>query len=83
MGAILPARVYPPKWTQLGSLLAAIWQFVRSGFEVSQNIERRRRRLICAACPKFVAAESRCSVCGCSLKIKPWIRAAKCPENRW
>ncbi len=77
------APVYPTKWNQAKSLAVALWRFARSGFEVSKQWEFRRRHRICAACPRFVAAEDRCTVCGCGLKIKPWIKAAKCPEGRW
>lgn len=80
---VIPPRAYPTKLEQARSLALALWAWARSGFQISQRIEYRRRRLICAACPQFVKAESRCSVCGCSTKIMPWLKAKKCPEGRW
>ena len=47
---------------------------------VSDDIEGRWA--ICQACPELTNA-NRCKQCGCFMKLKTKIKAAKCPIDKW
>ena len=47
---------------------------------VSDNIDGRWA--ICQACPERTDA-NRCKQCGCFMKLKTKIKAAKCPIGKW
>jgi hypothetical protein len=38
---------------------------------------------ICKACDKFTPETSKCSECGCYLKIKVKAATVECPLNKW
>lgn len=51
----------------------------------------KKRQAICAVCP-YNSANSKeksnipythCTICGCSLKIKPYVMEAECPKKFW
>lgn len=37
----------------------------------------------CESCEFFIKDQSRCSRCGCYMKVKVWIESMKCPANKW
>lgn len=43
----------------------------------------KARSEICFSCPYFVQKSNRCSKCGCYLSFKTWLKAEKCPINKW
>ena len=47
---------------------------------VSDNIDGRWT--ICQTCPELTDA-NRCKQCGCFMKLKTKIKAAKCPIGKW
>jgi hypothetical protein len=74
---------YPPITTQAGNLAGSLWRFVRSGLKLTPRAEVKRRQAICRTCEKFDPAQRRCTVCGCSTSVKPWLRVAECPLKKW
>lgn len=80
---------YPPLAEQVGSALGAVGraigaglvglQVVRSGDEIAKCLA------ICRECEHFVAAEGRCSVCGCYAALKVRLAQEHCPlsEPKW
>jgi hypothetical protein len=38
---------------------------------------------VCKACPSFVSSMSKCSECGCFMKVKVKIAASVCPLEKW
>lgn len=76
---------YPSLLTQAGNAAKAVVRFVASGGETVDRSEFDRRRSICEACPNMDKAQSRCRLCGCSLAVKPWSKAERCPDDppRW
>ncbi len=65
------------------TLFDTLKTWIKSGAPIADRTERARRRSICEHCPRFDAEMKRCTVCGCSTSIKPWLRTATCPEGRW
>tara|TARA_B100000287_G_C20103009_1_gene571168 strand:- start:142 stop:318 length:177 start_codon:yes stop_codon:yes gene_type:complete len=49
---------------------------------VSKAIFKQRIN-ICKQCPSFDPALNRCKECGCFLLLKAFIKATKCPLNKW
>lgn len=45
--------------------------------------EIARRRAICHACGRYVAASDLCLACGCGVTKKTGWRTASCPEGHW
>ena len=41
------------------------------------------RNNICAACSRFKNDSARCEICGCYIKAKIMLFAAKCPIGNW
>lgn len=77
------APAYPSLATQAANLAGAAVRFVSSGLALVSQAEYDRRRAICEACPLFDAAQTRCTRCGCSIAVKPWVKAEHCPESKW
>lgn len=49
---------------------------------VDENIQNNRFT-ICAKCEHFILNQSRCNICGCYMKTKVKLIAAKCPAGKW
>jgi len=47
---------------------------------VSDEIDERW--IICQACPELTSG-NRCRQCGCFMKLKTKLKAAKCPLDKW
>lgn len=55
---------------------------VASGETLSITEQEAKRRLsICESCEFY--RSSRCTKCGCYMAAKTYLRAAKCPINKW
>jgi hypothetical protein len=52
---------------------------------VVDNEEQDRRLAICHGCPKYIADQDKCSVCGCVGRWKTRLRTEHCPlpEPKW
>lgn len=48
----------------------------------SKEISEQRFN-ICKSCPELIKLTSQCKKCGCFMKVKTIIEAAKCPLNKW
>lgn len=44
---------------------------------------QNERFAICTNCIHFISTQSRCNICGCFMKTKVKIIAAKCPAGIW
>lgn len=42
-----------------------------------------QRLAICKECPFYISLTSQCKKCGCFMKAKTKITAAKCPIGKW
>lgn len=76
----------PPAPTPLrkaASLARTLAAWAKDRFRVVRRREFERRRKICMACPNLKGET--CGLCGCNMKVKPWLKAAKCPDSppRW
>jgi len=76
-------KSYPSIMEQAGNLLHESVEFAKSGFQTVNEDEFHRRIDICRACPAFDAGQGRCKECGCFMKVKAKMEAAKCPLNKW
>lgn len=45
--------------------------------------QKAARLAICEGCEFFIAAERRCSRCGCNMDIKSGFRSVQCPVGKW
>lgn len=57
---------------------------VYNGNALNVSEEEAKKRLsICKSCEFFDQSRQRCSQCGCKLAIKTYLKAEKCPINKW
>ena len=65
--------------------LESVDKWRAAGFPVVTDAEFRARKAACDACPKLTptALGPTCGVCGCSTRLKPWLRTEKCKLRRW
>ena len=47
------------------------------------NGEAARRKTICESCNFFNKEQERCTKCGCYMAVKVYLKASKCPVNKW
>lgn len=51
---------------------------------ISVSEEKSSKRMdVCLACEFLIKEQTRCSKCGCFMKSKVILEAAKCPESKW
>lgn len=70
----------------LGQSIVRNAKAVLRGQPLKETDEEAQRRLsVCRACPKFMQPYQICSICGCFMKAKTYLRAEKCPDKppRW
>jgi hypothetical protein len=65
------------------SLLERAFDQGRAKAEPSSEAEKKKRLSICRKCSNFNEIRMRCRSCGCGLKGKFLLKAAKCPDNKW
>lgn len=56
---------------------------IASGESSVADDEISRRMELCQHCEFFIHQQSRCSKCGCFMKLKAKLRAAHCPVGKW
>lgn len=64
--------------------LQTIFDVVKSAYKEGVKAPEEVSQLrieVCNNCPKFDG--EKCGVCGCYMKYKTKLLAAKCPENYW
>jgi hypothetical protein len=44
---------------------------------------RSKRLAVCASCDLFRQPLKQCSLCGCFMLVKAWLKLAKCPAGKW
>ncbi|HYE31375.1 MAG TPA: DUF6171 family protein [Methylomirabilota bacterium] len=51
----------------------------------ADDAEIERRKGVCENCEAYVAESGRCghAACGCFLRAKTWLRAERCPAEKW
>lgn len=56
-----------------------------AGRVVAENSVQRDRHEVCRAnrCGLYRATDDRCAACGCFLRAKVWLAAARCPRGYW
>jgi hypothetical protein len=70
---------YPSLLTMAGNALGAAARFLGAGCKIEPAEEQARRLEICRSCEKFIAADQRCSLCGCWSKFKAKLASEHCP----
>lgn len=85
--AALRAQFSPPSVpTQIVTFINGVAAECNAVIEGNPSItpEQKATRLaICEICEFFIAAERRCSRCGCNMDIKSGFRSVQCPEGKW
>lgn len=59
----------------------ALSKYVIAGMPNLTRESREKRLATCENCGLLV--DSRCSKCGCFVKIKSWMQTENCPEGKW
>ena len=70
------------KRIQFGRRMGQIEEFGQYLKQKLVSEDASHRWAICQACPELTSG-NRCTQCGCFMKIKTKVRAAKCPLNKW
>jgi hypothetical protein len=73
----------PPLWKQATNFITSAVEHVAAGMPTVSDEERNRRLDVCRSCPRFIADQERCSVCGCYMATKASWDQVQCPEGRW
>jgi hypothetical protein len=57
---------------------------VMAGNALKTDSEQANSRLsICRGCEFFDSGSERCGKCGCNMAVKTYLRAEKCPIDKW
>lgn len=77
------SRRPPSLARKIANLAWTLRAWAKDRFRFVRRREFNRRRRICQACPKLKG--DACGLCGCNMKVKPWLKAARCPDDppRW
>ena len=59
------------------------WHMLDSTVERVTEEDAEKRFKICKACPELVKLTSQCKKCGCFMKSKTTLEAARCPLSKW
>jgi hypothetical protein len=78
-----PEIEYPSLMQQASNFVGAMGDYIKSGMKNIDDDKYNKRLEICASCPAFDASQGRCKECGCFMKVKAKMEAAKCPLNKW
>ena len=78
----------PTPSTGLQRIATGVAGLTRAALHVDRTpeVELRRRRGTCAACPRATAGSartSRCSVCACFIHPKTALASEHCPQGLW
>jgi hypothetical protein len=78
---------YPSTFQMARNLAKELWESGKKaarGLPVIVSTEVGFHRLqTCEGCDKFEAESSRCTECGCFMKVKTQIASASCPLGKW
>ena len=86
---IIPKQepILPTKTEMAKNIIASTAKIAKSvlaGENPKLSAEEAKARLeICKGCEFFRQADERCSKCGCYMAVKTYLKAEKCPLNRW
>jgi hypothetical protein len=58
-------------------------KYTKTGIILSNEQTQLNRMHLCAECKSFEPELARCKLCGCLMKIKVRIDAARCPIGKW
>lgn len=58
-------------------------QAILTGVIKADRVKVEERLNICTQCEHFNSTQSTCNLCGCFMKFKSALQAAKCPINKW
>lgn len=58
-------------------------EYKRRGLLLSDDDTLNDRMAICLDCKSFNKESTRCSLCGCFMKIKVRLEASHCPVGKW
>jgi hypothetical protein len=53
-------------------------EITKVSIEISEN-----RYKTCVSCPDLIQLTKQCKKCGCFMKLKTQLEAAKCPIGKW
>jgi hypothetical protein len=71
--------------TQLRELVKTSNHVIRNidkALLIKQPIQEYRQN-ICDSCEFYIQKQDRCKKCGCIMKVKTKLYAARCPINKW
>jgi len=74
-GTTLPQRIK--------MFMQTIYDWVKSGFKLEDELSQIMRLEMCKACPEFKKKSTQCKICGCVMSKKVKISSASCPLNKW
>jgi len=59
------------------------WHLLVENAKEPDTEKVKKRMDICNACPELIKLTSQCKKCGCFMKAKTQLQAAKCPLSKW
>jgi hypothetical protein len=59
------------------------WDLLNPNTEFAIDALQEQRYSVCRSCPEFIELTTQCKKCGCIMKLKTKLSAAKCPINKW
>tara|TARA_R100000734_G_scaffold19149_1_gene18616 strand:- start:1742 stop:1978 length:237 start_codon:yes stop_codon:yes gene_type:complete len=65
------------------TFIVEVFKFAKTGAEITDRATFAKRWSTCLTCDYFLHKSSRCSQCGCFMKVKAKMNSAKCPKNKW
>ena len=71
------------RWKYLKSFLKFLYENIKSGFKQVSYDEYNNRLSICRACIFFDPEQTRCTDCGCYVKVKSKFKTENCPQGYW
>ena len=72
---------HPGIFKMLWSFIKAVYKHTSTGMNIVPKKEYAKRISTCYVC-EFRKAE-RCTICGCSIKIKSKWQTSSCPKKKW
>jgi hypothetical protein len=72
-------NIFNMAWT----FISEVFKFVKTGADITDRATFAKRWSTCITCDDFLHKSSRCSKCGCFMKVKAKMNAAQCPKGKW
>lgn len=73
----------PSKFQMAANLVQATIEHAKTGFANVDNTTQEGRLEICKGCEFYLAAQDRCSKCGCYVQSKSAWKSSHCPIGKW